>query len=75
MHFPKVLDSDRDKAAVKIHIENIESHFSRSNQDTQAIINALNAIKKITEIKQDDMLVSVLLNYIDEILEMISPRQ
>lgn len=74
-HFPEVLDSDRDKAAVKIHIENIESHLSRSNQDTQAIINALNAITKIAEKKQDDMLVCALLDYIDEIIEMISPRQ
>ena len=60
---------------MKIHLENIESHLSRSNQDTQAIINTLNAITKIAEIKQDNMLVSVLLDYIDEILEMISPRQ
>lgn len=74
-HFPEVLDSDRDKAAVKIHIENIESHLSRSNQDTQSIINALNAITKIAEKKQGDMLVCALLDYIDEIIEMISPWQ
>ena len=74
-HFPEILDSDRDKAAVKIHIENIELHLSRSNQDIQAIINALNSITKIAEKKQNDMLVCALLDYIDELIELISPRQ
>ena len=54
-HFPEILDSKRDKAAIKIHIDNIESHLSRSNQDTQAIINALNSITKIAEKKQTGM--------------------
>ena len=75
VHFPEVLDSNRDKAAVKIHIDNIETHLSRSDKDTQAIINALNSISKIAEKKQDDMLVCALLDYIDELIELISLRQ
>ena len=36
IHFPAILDSDRDRAAAKIHLENIEEHISRTNQNTGA---------------------------------------
>lgn len=74
-HFPEILDSDRDKAAAQIHIKNIEEQINRSNQDSQVVVNALNALTKIAEKKQDDMLACALLDYIDELVEMISPRQ
>ena len=75
MHFPEILDSDRDRAAVKIHLENIEEYLNKSKQDSQTIINSLNSIIKIADKKQDDMLACAMLDYIDELIEMISPRQ
>lgn len=74
-HFPEILDSDRDKAAAQIHIENIEKQLNRSKQDSQAILNALTALTNIAEKKQDDLLACALLDYIDELIEMISTRQ
>ena len=74
-HFPEILDSDRDKAAAKIHIENIEEQLNRAKQDSQVIMNALQGLSKIGEKKSDDMMACALLDYIDEIVEMISPRQ
>ena len=74
-HFPEILDSDRDKAATKIHIENIEEQLNHSKQDSQVILNALQGLLKIVEKKSDDMMACALLDYIDEIVEMISPRQ
>ncbi len=74
-HFPDILDSDRDKAAAKIHIENIEEQLNHSKPESQAMLNALEGLLKIGEHKQDDMMACALLDYIDEIIEMISPRQ
>lgn len=74
-HFPEILDSDRDKAAAQIHIENIEEQLNRSKQDSQAISIALTALTNLAEKKQEDMLACALLDYIDELVEMISPRQ
>ena len=53
-HFPEILDSDRDKAATKIHIENIEEQLNHSKQDSQVILNALQGLLKIGEKKSDD---------------------
>lgn len=74
-HFPDILDSERDKAAAKIHIENIEEQINRSKQDSQVIMNALEGLLKIGESKSNDMMACALLDYIDEIIDMISPRQ
>ena len=74
-HFPEILDDDRDKSAAKIHIENIEEHLNHSKLDSQVIMNALQSLLKIGEKKSDDMMACALLDYIDEIIEMISPRQ
>ena len=74
-HFPDILDSDRDKAAAKIHIENIEEQLNRPKPDSESILTALNALIKIGDKKQDDMMACALLDYIDEIVEMLSPRQ
>ena len=74
-HFPEILDSDRDKAAAKIHIENIEEQLNHSKQDSQVIMNALQGLLKIGEKKSGDMMACALLDYIDEIVEIISPRQ
>ncbi len=75
VHFPEILDSDRDKAAAQIHIENIEKQLNRSKQDSRAILNALTAVTNIAEKKQDDLLACALLDYIDELVEMLSTRQ
>lgn len=72
LYVPDILNSDRDKNAVKIHIENIEEQLSKSNQNIQTIINSLNSITKIVEKNQDDMLACVMLDYVDELIEMIS---
>ncbi len=58
-----------------IHIENIEEQLNHSKQDSQIIINALQGLLNIGEKKSDDMLACALLDYIDEIIEMISPIQ
>ncbi len=75
MHFPSILDHERDKSAAQIHIKNIEEQVQLEKQDSQVIHNALNALIKIGESKQDDMMACALLDYIDEIIELISPRQ
>ena len=74
-YFPQILDSERDKAAANIHLENIEEQLNRSKPDSESILSALNALIKIGDKKQDDMMACALLDYIDEIVEMISPRQ
>lgn len=74
-HFPEILDSDRDKAASEIHIGNIEEQLNRPRQDTQVILNALQGLLKIGEKKQDDMMACALLDYIDEIVEIVSTKQ
>ncbi len=74
-HFPEILDSDRDKAASEIYIENIEEQLNRPRQDTQVILNALQGLLKIGEKKQDDMMACALLDYIDEIVEIVSTKQ
>ncbi len=62
-HFPEILDSDRDKAAAQIHIENIEKQLNSFKQDSRAILNALTALTNIAEKKQDDLLACALLLY------------
>ena len=74
-HFPEILDSERDRAAAKVHIENIEEQINRSKQDSQVIMNSLQGLLKIGEPKSDNMMACALLDYIDEVIEMISPRQ
>ena len=74
-HFPGILDSDRDKAAAEIHIGNIEEQLNRPKQDVQVILNALYALLKIGDKKQGDMMACALLDYIDEIVDMVSTRQ
>ena len=74
-HFLDILDTERDKAAAQIHIDNIEEQLNRSKQDSQVVLNALQGLLKIGESNLDDMMACALLDYIDEIIEMISSRQ
>ncbi len=80
IYFPQILDNERDQAAANIHLDNLQKHISRTNQfnsltskqDTDKVTTALKALSKIGDKKQDDMLACALLDYIDEILEMLS---
>ena len=74
MHFPEILDNDRDKAAAKIHIENIAEQATLSEQDPQVLLNALQCLLKLGEKHQDDMLACALLDYIDEIIELTTAK-
>ena len=74
-HFPDILDNERDRAAANIHLENIQEELNHAKPDSQLILNALTALIKIGDKKQDDMMACALLDYIDEIIEMISTRQ
>ena len=74
-HFPEILNSDRDRTASNIHIANIEEQLNRPKQDMQVIQNSLQGLLKIGDKKQDDMLACALLDYIDEMIEMISTKQ
>ncbi|QMU60584.1 MAG: hypothetical protein GKR92_02280 [Gammaproteobacteria bacterium] len=79
IYFPQILNDERDQAAAKIHLDNLQEHISRTNQlsgqtskqDTDKITTALSALSKIGDKKQDDMMACALLDYIDEILEML----
>ncbi|MDH3609411.1 MAG: hypothetical protein OEQ24_09255 [Gammaproteobacteria bacterium] len=80
IYFPQILDDERDQAAAKIHLDNLQEHINRTNQlsgqtskqDAEKVATALNALSKIGDKKQDDMMACALLDYIDEILEMIN---
>ena len=72
-HFPDILDDNRDKAAAKIHIQNIEEQLNLQKRDSTVVLHALQGLLKIGEKKQDDMMACALLDYIDEIIELISP--
>lgn len=81
IYFPQILDNDRDQAAAKIHLDSLQEHINRTNQltgqtskqDSEKISTALSALLKIGDNKQDDMMAGALLDYIDELLELINP--
>ena len=80
IYFPQILDDERDQAAANIHLDNLQKHVSHTNQfnsltskqDTEKVTTALTALSKIGDKKQDDMMACALLDYIDEILEMLT---
>ena len=72
IYFPQILKDERDQAAAKIHLDNLQEQVNRSNKNSNEIKTALNALLKIGDKKQDDMMACALLDYIDEILEMMS---
>jgi len=80
IYFPQILDDERDQAAAKIHLDNLQAHINRTNQlnsltskqDTDKVSTALTALSKIGDKKQDDMMACALLDYIDEILELLN---
>lgn len=80
IYFPQILDNERDQAAAKIHLDSLQEHINRTNQltgqtakqDSGKISIALNALLKIGDKKPDDMMAGALLDYIDELLEMIN---
>jgi len=82
IYFPQILDDERDQAAAKIHIDNLQDIISRTNkfnsqtskQDSEKVITALTSLSKIGDQKQDDMMACALLDYIDEILELLSEQ-
>ncbi|MBT8124574.1 MAG: hypothetical protein KJO81_07105 [Gammaproteobacteria bacterium] len=82
IYFPQILDDERDQAAAKIHLDNLQEHINRTNQlsgqtskqDAEKVATALNALSIIGDKKQDDMMACALLDYIDEILEMINEK-
>lgn len=82
IYFPQILDDERDQAAAKIHLDNLQEHINRTNQlsgqtskqDSEKVATALNALSIIGDKKQDDMMACALLDYIDEILEMINEK-
>lgn len=73
--FPEILDNDRDKAIAKIHSNKIEEQAKLIKQDSQTLLNALQGLLKLGELRQDDRMVCALLDYIDEIIELTSPKQ
>lgn len=80
IYFPQILNDERDQATAKIHLDNLQEHISRTNQlsgqtskqDSEKVATALSALSKIGDKKQDDMMACALLDYIDEILEMLA---
>ncbi len=80
IYFPQILDDERDLAAAKIHLDNLQEHINRTNQlnsltsrqDSEKVSTALTALAKIGDKKQDDMMACALLDYIDEIIEMLN---
>jgi|GEM_PF-2528076 len=83
IYFPQILDNERDQAAAKIHLDTLQEHINRTNQlsgqtakqDTEKISTALNALLKIGDKKQDDMMAGALLDYIDELLELLNNEE
>ena len=72
IYFPQILEDERDQAAAKIHLDNLQEQVNRSNKDTKEVTSSLNALSKIGDKKQNDMMACALLDYIDEILEIIN---
>jgi len=80
IYFPQILDNERDQAAAKIHLDNLQEHINRTNQlnsltskqNSEKVVTALTALSKIGGEKKDDMMAYALLDYIDEILEMLN---
>jgi hypothetical protein len=80
IYFPQILNNERDQAAAKIHLDNLQDHINRTNKltgqtakrDAEKISIALRALSKIGDNKLDDMMACALLDYIDEILEMLA---
>lgn len=82
IYFPQILTDERDQAAAKVHLDNLQEHINRTNQlsgqtskqDADKVSTALKALLKIGDKKQDDMMACALLDYIDEILQMINEQ-
>ena len=82
IYFPQILNDERDQAAAKVHLDNLQEHINRTNQlsgqtskqDADKVSTALKALLKIGDKKQDDMMSCALLDYIDEILQMINEQ-
>ncbi|MGH1538268.1 MAG: hypothetical protein ACRBDX_09535 [Gammaproteobacteria bacterium] len=82
IYFPQILNDERDQAAAKIHLDNLQEHINSTNQlniqtspqDSEKIATALKSLSIIGDKKQDDMMACALLDYIDEILEMLPPQ-
>ncbi|MFK7816263.1 MAG: hypothetical protein AB8B92_08000 [Gammaproteobacteria bacterium] len=80
IYFPQILSDELDQAAAKVHLDNLQEHINRTNQlsgqtskqDVEKVSTALEALLKIGDKKQDDMMACALLDYIDEILEMLN---
>jgi len=80
IYFPQILDNERDQAAAKIHLDTLQEHINHTNQlsgqtskqDSEKISTSLKALLKIGDKKQDDMMAGALLDYIDELLELIN---
>lgn len=80
IYFPQILNDERDQAAAKIHLDSLQEHINHTNrlsgqtskQDVDKVSTALEALLKIGDKKQDDMMACALLDYIDEILEMLN---
>ena len=82
IYFPQILNDERDQAAAKVHLDNLQEHINRTNQlsgqtskqDADKVSTALKALLTIGDKKQDDMMAFALLDYIDEILQMINEQ-
>ena len=74
IYFPQILKNERDQTAAKIHLDNLQEQINRSNKNFEKVATALTALLKFGENKQDDMMACALLDYIDEILEMINQQ-
>ena len=82
IYFPQILTDERDQAAAKVHLDNLQEHINRTNQlsgqtskqDADKVSTALKALLKIGDKKQDDMMACALLDYIDEILQIINEQ-
>ena len=83
IYFPQILENERDQAAAKVHLDNLQDHINRTNQlsgltskqDADKVSTALKALLKIGDKKQDDMMACALLDYIDEILQLINDQE
>ena len=82
IYFPQILDDERDQAAAKVHLDSLQEHINHTNQlsgltskqDADKVSSALKALLKIGDKKQDDMMACALLDYIDEILQLINDQ-
>ena len=78
IYFPQILDDERDQAATKIHLDNLQDQINRTNNndalESEKVTSALHALLKIGDKKQDDMMAAAILDYIDEILEIMKQK-